>query len=164
MKTDPSKIAKVAGLSVVVVALLGFSTAEVRTIRTNPPPERVAVAESAAGQCRGPEFPGCNECCTPENGDHCLVRSWSGSTDRIVIPWYNASSYLSTSCPANCPPCASCLTRYEREYRALGPRPDCDCSRVVFGIDPCFFPQGCGCYCDRKSMILEACPDLGANE
>ena len=116
----------------------------------------------ATNQCRGPEFPGCNVCCEPGAGSGCIVRSWDsgGIPMSKVIPWYNSTAFQEGDCPTDCRPCAPCLTRSEREYAALGARPDCDCATQVIGIDPCHSPRSCACYCKRKTAILRSCPHL----
>jgi hypothetical protein len=114
----------------------------------------------AAKACRGPEFPGCTTCCEPDPGHGCTVRSWTGGAGTTVIPWYNSTASEKGDCPADCRPCAPCLTRSERDYAALGARPDCDCATQEIGIDPCHSPRSCACYCERKTRILRSCPHL----
>lgn len=123
---------------------------------------RVRSQPLAPKQCRGPEFPGCNVCCEPGAGSGCIVRSWApgGAPTEGVIPWYNSTASHEGACPTDCRPCATCLTRSERDYAALGARPECDCATQVIGIDPCHSPRSCACYCKRKTAILRSCPHL----
>ncbi len=41
----------------------------------------------------------------------------------------------------------------------LPERPECDCS-VDPGIDPCFGPGSCGCWCQRIVTLKEICPGV----
>lgn len=157
--------------------LVSFLLVACKSLGCMAAPESVSAQEAAPGatqeaelrsrplamkQCRGPEFPGCNVCCEPGAGSSCLVRSWepSGAPTSGVIPWYNSTASQEGDCPTDCRPCATCLTRSERDYAALGARPECDCATQEIGIDPCRSPRSCACYCKRKAAILRSCPHL----
>ena len=115
-------------------------------------------SESLAG-CRTPEDPGCSRCCIATI-DSCTVKSWtSHENSGIVTPWYNSIA-SEKECPSDCAKCASCSQRGETELRALHTaRPkDCDCAKVTMGIDPCFAPMSCPCYCSRWETLRTQCP------
>jgi hypothetical protein len=111
--------------------------------------------------CRGPEFAGCSSCCEQVPGEpQCVMLTWTGPDEPGLIPWYNSSTWRDGRCPLACHPCASCLTREERDYAELGERPDCDCDSQRIGVDPCFAPKSCACYCMQALRILRDCPHL----
>ena len=105
--------------------------------------------------CRDFSSPDCNQCCSPGVDDtgaaNCNVRQ------------LNTSSALAGPCPSDCPACAICDTATEQSLLAdvSQPRPDCDCRSVYVGIDPCFSPNDCGCFCDGLERSLAECPQLG---
>lgn len=138
------------------------STSEVHAISSEPGALRAATTAPLVEACRGPEFPGCGACCEENAAEHtCSILSSSdGDAEPGFIPWYNNWHLRDGDCPADCRPCASCLSRDEREYAALGARPECRCETLEIGIDPCFAPNSCECYCQNKLRILRACPHL----
>lgn len=125
----------------------------------DPAPTNPSARPPSAGPCRAPHEPGCERCCTLEKHGACTELSFSGSGSAKVVPWYNASASL-TACPAGCPPCARCLERDEQELRGLKQPAGCDCRTQKPGIDPCFTPKSCGCYCSRFEELSKACPEL----
>jgi hypothetical protein len=122
--------------------------------KAGSPPE-----PEATDGCRAPQEPGCDACCEEltDGGiePSCLRKSASSGSD-----WYNSDESLDGPCPADCQPCASCSLRDEEQLSNLEPRPDCDCDSIVIGIDPCFLPMGCECYCQSYLALTEACPQL----
>ncbi len=114
--------------------------------------------EYTAG-CRAPEQSGCEQCCEATTGaggePSCLKRSASSGSD-----WYNSVESLDGPCPGDCAICASCSLRDEEQLASMEARPDCDCNSIVIGIDPCFSPMGCECYCQSYAALAEACPHL----
>jgi hypothetical protein len=87
------------------------------------------------------------------------VRRWESGGVQGVEPWYNVTGF-EKSCPSGCQPCASCSKRDEKELRALVRPEGCDCSKDP-GIDPCFSPRSCGCYCERYTYLSKQCPHVG---
>jgi hypothetical protein len=63
------------------------------------------------------------------------------------------------ACDASCPPCATCSSAEQEALRALPERPECDCS-IPPGVDPCFAPASCGCWCEQITSLKEACPGV----
>ncbi|WP_257462561.1 hypothetical protein [Archangium lipolyticum] len=130
--------------------------------RSEPP----ASTTSGAGvgeTCRAPDEPGCNPCCEQGEGGGCTVKRWapgptSSAEENAVEPWYNENSF-EERCPDQCRACARCSKRDEQELKQLGTRPECDCTQPP-GVDACFTPGSCGCYCDRLNRLGRACPEL----
>lgn len=127
-------------------------------------PEQPQAAAELQG-CRAPDEPGCTQCyeASPGGADGGVVMSWqrSGVSDAELAasgtaPWFNAVSAVAER-PAGVPACAQCLEREEQELRALGERPECDCTQPT-GVDPCFSPDSCGCYCQRARSLAQSCP------
>jgi hypothetical protein len=119
----------------------------------------IEISSKALAGCRAPEDPGCSRCCI-DTGDSCIVKSWiSHENSRIATPWYNSLA-SEKECPSDCAECASCSQRSEEELRALlARRPeDCDCAKATMGIDPCFAPMSCACYCSRWEDLRTHCP------
>jgi hypothetical protein len=139
-------------------------TSEAHASSPEPGAVRATMTAPLVEPCRGPEFPGCGACCRENAAQHtCIILSSSdGDAEPGFIPWYNNTEFRDGDCPADCRPCASCLSRDEREYAKLGSRPECRCESLEIGIDPCFAPSSCECYCQRKLRILRACPHLSA--
>lgn len=113
----------------------------------------LADGPSSFAGCRAPSEPGCATCCYQGRG-YCTELSASSGSD-----WYNVSTAHGTVCPADCARCAPCSISREQQARDLVCRPECDCSRDP-GIDPCFTPSGCGCYCVRRASLRTECPEL----
>lgn len=120
------------------------------------------ISAASRSGCRAPDEPGCASCCYGAPGDgSCTRRSWApgGAGVSSVKPWYNAAEFLAQSCPADCLPCASCLAREEEELCQLLAMPRaCDCAHTEIGIDPCFHPESCACYCERLALATQSCP------
>jgi hypothetical protein len=104
--------------------------------------------------CRAPNEPGCDVCCVP--GPTCDRYNASPRTD-----WYSAED--NTGCPEDCAPCATCFLRDEENLRALGCRPECDCTAPP-SEDPCFVPSDCDCFCHTKRLLVARCPGVSACE
>jgi len=117
-----------------------------------------AEPEATIG-CRAPQEQGCEQCCETATGADgiasCVVRSASSGGD-----WYNAVESLDEACPQDCPPCAACSLRDEEQLTELEARSDCACDSIVVGIDPCFAPMSCECFCQGYSALAQACPHL----
>lgn len=130
----------------------GITTPADAGTQTDPPvsaPDAGEPHESFVG-CRGPLDPGCAECKDGEDGYN---RAQEG-TD-----WYNWWS-VEGSCEPDCPACASCSYRDEAEAIELGYRQECEPCNGDTGIDPCFGPNSCECYCQTKAAISASCPTL----
>ena len=119
----------------------------------------IEISSKALAGCRAPEDPGCSICCIATL-ESCMVKSWaSHENSGTAAPWYNNTA-SEKKCPSDCPRCASCSQRSEKELRALlmrGPQ-GCDCAKVPIGIDPCFAPMSCACYCSRWQDLTTQCP------
>jgi hypothetical protein len=37
---------------------------------------------------------------------------------------------------------------------------DCDCDDAEIGVDPCFSPGSCECFCMRLRNVQRVCPQL----
>ena len=144
------KVSVIYGLTILM--MLGFS------VQSFSAEGAIEISPKALVGCRSPEEPGCISCCVPE-GKSCTVMSWSSrGSSGTVKPWYNKSA-SEKECPANCPPCASCLERDEQELRTLlASGKKCDCARTKIGIDPCSAPESCACYCARLNNLSRVCP------
>lgn len=118
-----------------------------------------AVDPDALAGCRAPDEPDCQTCCRETDGDGChyLIgeEDWSLYD---VDPWYNGVLFVDGACPADCQRCASCSERDEHLLESLAPRPDCDCDGLSIGIDPCYHPGGCACYCSTLESLTSSCP------
>jgi hypothetical protein len=144
-------------------ALLAAGCARSTPARSDLPPQPTAVVAEREG-CRAPDEPGCERCCESSTGvQGCEVRTWNrvGVSDAQLaasgtVPWYNGSA-AAQEWPEGCQRCAPCLKREEQQLRALGDRPECDCSRPT-GVDPCFQPGSCGCYCRDALRLARSCP------
>jgi hypothetical protein len=106
--------------------------------------------------CRETSSAACAQCCAPSGG---LDQNGGCTIERT-----NSAEFTADPCPATCSPCARCSEAAERSLAeaAEHARPDCDCPTVDPGIDPCFTPQGCGCFCVGLASNLNACPQAGA--
>jgi hypothetical protein len=131
-----------------------------------PPPPPLAAARLPRGYridpaalvgCRAPDEPGCGMCCD-NSGGRCQrlsgLENWAAYPD--VEPWYN---WRSVNCPQDCPPCARCTRRSERELADMMPF-RCDCAKTKIGVDPCFDPGSCGCECQHRARLTAACPKV----
>lgn len=119
-----------------------------------------AIDPAALVGCRAPDEANCARCCVRTTADErCVVLSGSADWGLYEVePWYNAAEIQEGACPADCPRCARCSERAERELRALPERPECDCASQSVGIDPCYSPWSCACYCQRRTALMERCP------
>lgn len=124
--------------------------------------DRYKISAASRVGCRAPDELGCATCCTASPGSRsCSRRSWApgGADVSKIKPWYNANEYLAETCPASCPPCASCTVRAEGELCELLAMPrSCDCVNLEPGNDPCAEPTSCGCYCRNLSGFKQSCP------
>jgi hypothetical protein len=109
--------------------------------------------------CRDPLQDGCAVCCETisgeDAGESCVRKSPSSGSD-----WYNSSESLDGPCPSDCEPCAQCSFRDEEQLSQMEPRPECACDTIDIGIDPCFAPMSCECFCQSYAALAEACPHL----
>lgn len=160
----PSTRSAAQSWAIAVLLTLGCTHSASRS--SEPRPATPATTDERQG-CRAPDEPGCAQCCEPvaDNIHDCVVRTWNrvGVSDQELaasgtLPWYNATSGADTW-PTGCPACARCLKREEKELRALGDRPACDCTRPV-GNDPCMVPGSCECYCRRVLELSRSCPSV----
>ena len=105
--------------------------------------------------CRENSSASCTECCTPSSG-----LSGNGG---CTIYRTNSAEFMAVDCPSTCSPCARCTAAAEQSLAnaAKNARPDCDCPTVDPGLDPCFTPDGCGCFCAGLASNLNACPQIG---
>lgn len=102
--------------------------------------------------CRGPLDSGC-EVCRLLDSNHVL--SASDGAD-----WYNVATVSDPACGPDCPSCAACTYRDEQESRALAARPDCEPCSGEPGIDSCFDPLSCDCWCPTRARLRAHCPAL----
>jgi hypothetical protein len=106
--------------------------------------------------CRENSSATCSECCIPSGG--------VGGNGGCTIYRTNSAEFTAAvDCPSTCAPCARCSEAAEKSLAnaAQHVRPDCDCATIDPGIDPCFTPEGCGCFCVGLTSNLNACPQLG---
>jgi hypothetical protein len=104
--------------------------------------------------CRGPLDPNCAACQVEPN----LFLTSTGGAD-----WYNSSAiFRPAGCidPGYCLGCASCSYKDEDEARAHEERPECEPCPTEAGIDACFDPGGCECWCSTRSRLRAACPTV----
>jgi hypothetical protein len=137
----------------IALLLLGFHT---QALSQEP---SIEISSEALAGCRAPDDLGCSSCCIV-GADSCTVKRWSSHENpTTVTPWYNSIESV-RECPSNCSPCASCSSRSEKELRDLLTRKpkDCDCAKATIGIDPCFAPMSCACYCSRWEDLKTQCP------
>jgi hypothetical protein len=103
--------------------------------------------------CRAPMEPNC-AVCQYSYGGRVSYRSSDGGD------WYNVSQTASTACSGACPQCASCTQRDQTEVEQLGSRPECLPCPLNAGLDPCYMPRSCDCWCSRRNRLYERCPTL----
>ena len=117
--------------------------------------DRGGLPFSPTEGCRDNSSAGCSQCCAQSVDDN------GAQTCDI------SQSYASMSgpgpCPSGCPTCARCSTLTESSLsdKAKSSRSDCDCPTVDPGIDPCYAPSSCGCFCSSLMAGLAACPQVG---
>jgi hypothetical protein len=114
----------------------------------------IAIAPAALQGCRAPDEPGCETCYVFHTDGTCSAYSTFGR--RPDDSGYN-TGILTTDCPTDGARCASCTPEAEAALCRNTPPSDCDCS-IDAGIDPCFAPSSCGCYCSAYSADRQACP------
>lgn len=137
------------GLVVILVSLAGGAA----------DPRHHAVDPAALDGCRAPDEPGCASCCVDTDGGRC--RYQIGDEDWAlydVAPWYNGVAFVDGACPDDCPRCARCSARDEHLLETLAPRPDCACDGLEPGVDPCYSPDSCACYCHSLASLTAMCP------
>jgi hypothetical protein len=109
--------------------------------------------------CRDLSITGCPRCCTSsvdQNGvEQCNLDEAS----------QNSITYSSVAgpCSSDCPVCAQCSVQSQQALTNAtnNPRPECDCLTLDTGIDPCFGPSGCECFCSTLMGALISCPQSG---
>ena len=77
-----------------------------------------------------------------------------------IEPWYNEAEAIRRPCPGDCKPCARCSRRDEGTAKRLTRPKGCTCEGLDLGIDPCFSPGSCECFCQNYLSLVERCPDL----
>merc|ERR1712008_285124 len=115
----------------------------------------------------------CETCCIGETKGACQYKSvhLNGLSKQEQAQWWAKPDHrwnafgqkfengVAQTCgqafPQCCPACAKCTAYAEADFRALVRPLGCDCDTNVDLIDPCFIPQGCGCYCQRLKQILD---------
>jgi hypothetical protein len=105
--------------------------------------------------CRDNASTTCTECCLPN--------VTTAGNDSCSIYRTNSVQSAPGACPSTCPPCGRCSLASEKSLAnaAAHARPECDCATIDPGMDPCFTPEGCGCFCAGLTSNLNACPQLG---
>lgn len=123
-------------------------------------PDEFIIAPEALIGCRAPDEANCERCCVKTTDDgRCLTQAGAADWELYAVePWYNATEIVDGACPAECPRCARCSERDEAALRALPSRPECDCDSLTVGIDPCFVPTSCACFCQIRGSLLSRCP------
>lgn len=114
----------------------------------------VGILPAALEGCRAPDQPGCAACYVERNDGSCEVYSGSARRDDYFV--YNMVTVKDGGCQG-VPRCASCLRETEAALCQETTYLDCDC-REPPGEDPCFFPEGCGCFCQQHGQSRKACP------
>lgn len=125
-----------------------------------PDRPRTVDPDALAG-CRAPDEPDCSICCLDSEGEADVCHYLLGDEDWSlydVDPWYNGMLFVDGACPADCRPCARCSERDEHLLEALAPRPDCACEGLSIGVDPCYSPGSCACYCHTLESLTSRCP------
>lgn len=112
------------------------------------------ILPAALEGCRAPDEPGCATCYVLRPDGSC--EALSGSARRGDYFVYTMAIVNDDGCE-NGPRCASCLRETEAALCAETTGLECDC-REPPGIDPCFFPEGCGCFCQQFGQNRKACP------
>lgn len=114
----------------------------------------VGILPAALEGCRAPNEPGCASCYVERSDGSCEVYSGSARRDDYFV--YNMVTVPDDGCK-NVPRCASCFRETEDALCQETMNLDCDC-REPPGVDPCFFPEGCGCFCQQHGQNRKACP------
>lgn len=112
------------------------------------------ILPAALEGCRGPNDPGCKTCYLERREGQCETYSGSSGPDEDDV--YTSFNTTEGGCE-NGPRCASCLREMEIALCAETTKLECDC-REPPGIDPCFFPDGCDCFCQQHGQNRMACP------
>lgn len=112
------------------------------------------ILPAALEGCRAPNEPGCEFCYVLRPDGVCEAYSGSAARDDYFV--YNVVTVSDGGCERG-PRCASCLRETEAALCAETTFPECDC-RQPPGIDPCFAPESCGCFCQVGGQNRKACP------
>jgi hypothetical protein len=115
------------------------------------------ILPAALEGCRGPNDPGCQTCYFERSDGFCEV--WSGRLGLEEDALYASFTTIEGACGSG-PRCASCLREMEAALCAERTNLECDCQEPP-GIDPCFFPDSCGCFCQQHGLSRLACPPAG---
>lgn len=115
--------------------------------------------------CRAPNEPGCSECCrqqasTTTGALECVHYGSMAGGPGFYVP----SRREGGTCASSCAPCAQCTLHDEEQLRALVKPTNCDCSTTYIGIDPCFGPDSCECYCQSYLSGIRLCPQLAQSD
>ncbi|MFT3926630.1 MAG: hypothetical protein QM778_29065 [Myxococcales bacterium] len=106
--------------------------------------------------CRGPLDPGCAVCRDDVAGKPSYLSASAANVD-----WYNVrSSSAPVGCDGACPTCASCSYHDQQDLAALGERPECLPCPANTGLDPCYGPGSCTCWCSLQAALKASCPTL----
>ena len=90
--------------------------------------------------------------------------SISSSTVTDGDPWYNRHEHVDGACEPNCKPCARCTDRDQDVFDALLKPDGCECrSFPDDGIDPCYSPGSCECYCHHVATS-QACDQTDSSD
>ena len=119
-------------------------------------PFTVTIAPDSIIGCRAPTT-GCERCCLPSRSGHVILAALAGEGDV-----YNLTDHRDGACPSDIPSCARCSNDEERLLRQLAAAPVCECPSGDVGIDPCYSPTGCACFCTRLEIALAACTDASS--
>ncbi|HEX2870187.1 MAG TPA: hypothetical protein VHP33_03000 [Polyangiaceae bacterium] len=111
------------------------------------------ILPAALEGCRGPDDPGCETCYIEREG---YCQYYSGSIPNGEHSIYASFNSIEGGCE-NGPRCATCLREMEAEMCAERTKLECDC-REPPGLDPCFLPDGCDCFCQLHGQNRMACP------
>lgn len=115
------------------------------------------ILPEALEGCRAPNEPGCATCYVERPDGSCEAYSGSARRDDYFV--YTMLIVKDDGCE-NGPRCASCLRETEAALCEERGHPECDC-REPPGVDPCFNPDGCGCFCSVGGQNRRACPPAG---
>lgn len=116
----------------------------------------VSIAAWALEGCRAPNDPGCEMCWISNPDGACSILSGRARAGEL---WVYTSGSRETDCPAAGPRCAHCMRNSEASL-CQPERRECNC-QLDPGIDPCFAPGSCACYCSIRDEARKACPSPG---
>ncbi|MGC4090386.1 MAG: hypothetical protein QM756_21410 [Polyangiaceae bacterium] len=118
-------------------------------------PGELRIDPAALVGCRSPSEPGCEFCYFAYESGICVQRLGASSDDTDAT--YAGALTIIGPCPTGGPSCASCSKADERHLRTDKPPASCACNGS-YGVDPCFTPTSCDCFCFGRDAHLKACP------